>query len=54
VLRPLDEGRSDEAIAAALFISHKTASNHVARIIATLGVETRAAAAARAVHDGLV
>jgi non-specific serine/threonine protein kinase len=40
VLRLLVEGRSDRQIAAALFISAKTAGNHVSRILAKLGVDT--------------
>jgi DNA-binding CsgD family transcriptional regulator/tetratricopeptide (TPR) repeat protein len=53
VLRLLAEGRSDRAIADALFISHRTASKHVGAILAKLGAASRAEAAARAVRDGL-
>ena len=53
VLRLVVEGRSDRQIADALFISPKTAGNHVSRILAKLGVTTRAAAAAHAVRRGL-
>ena len=54
VLVLLAGGRTDREIGDALFISRKTASNHVANILAKLGVETRAAAAALAIRDGLV
>jgi DNA-binding NarL/FixJ family response regulator len=53
VLRLLAEGRTDREIAAALFVTPKTASNHVASILAKLGVETRTAAAALALRHGL-
>jgi ATP/maltotriose-dependent transcriptional regulator MalT len=54
VLRLLVEGRTDRQIGAALGISHRTAMNHVARILGKLGVESRTAAAALAVRQGLV
>jgi non-specific serine/threonine protein kinase len=54
VLRLVAAGRSDRAIADALFISRRTASKHVAAILAKLGVASRAEAAAHAVRDGLV
>ena len=40
VLLLLAEGRTDREIGDALFVSRKTASNHVANILAKLGVET--------------
>jgi DNA-binding CsgD family transcriptional regulator len=54
VLRLLAEGRTDREIADALFISRRTASNHVAAILAKLGVPSRRAAAAEARFLGLV
>ena len=54
VLRLLVQGHTNPEIAAALFISRKTASNHVTNILAKLGVETRTAAATYAVRQGLV
>ncbi len=54
VLRLLTEGRSDKEIAAALFISPRTASKHVAAILGKLGVESRTAAATLALRDRLV
>jgi non-specific serine/threonine protein kinase len=54
VLHLLAEGRTDREIAAALFVTTKTASNHVASILSKLGVETRTAAAAYALRHGLV
>jgi ATP/maltotriose-dependent transcriptional regulator MalT len=53
VLRLLVEGRTDREIAAALFVTTKTASNHVSSILSKLGVETRTAAAAQALRLGL-
>jgi non-specific serine/threonine protein kinase len=52
-LRLLVEGRSDREIAAALFISQRTASNHVGAILRKLNVATRAEAAVQAVRAGL-
>ena len=46
-------GRSNPEIAAALFVSPRTAETHVTHILAKLGVATRAEAAARAVRAGL-
>ena len=54
VLRLVVEGLSDKEIAAALGISHATASDHVASIRAKLGVPSRAAASALAVRGGLL
>ena len=54
VLRLLADGRSDREIAAALFISLGTATTHVRNIRRKLGVHSRGAAAAFAVHHGLV
>jgi predicted ATPase/DNA-binding CsgD family transcriptional regulator len=53
VLRLVAAGRSDREIADDLFISRRTASKHVATILAKLDVPTRAAAATRAVRLGL-
>ena len=53
ILSLLVEGRSDREIAAALFISQRTASNHVGAIRRKLGVSTRAEAAVQAVRAGL-
>jgi DNA-binding CsgD family transcriptional regulator/tetratricopeptide (TPR) repeat protein len=54
VLRLLVEGRSDREIAAALFISPRTAQGHVAHVFIKLNVSTRTAAAAAALQAGLV
>jgi non-specific serine/threonine protein kinase len=54
VLRLLAEGRTDKEIGAALFISHRTAMNHVARILAKLDVPSRAVAAREAARRGLL
>jgi DNA-binding CsgD family transcriptional regulator len=53
VLRLLVEGRSNPEIAAALFVSPRTAETHVTHILAKLGATTRAEAAAQAVRVGL-
>jgi non-specific serine/threonine protein kinase len=52
VLRLLADGRTDREIAAALFVSRRTVATHVAHVFAKLGVNSRAAAAARAVRLG--
>ncbi|MFD0905607.1 response regulator transcription factor, partial [Actinomadura sediminis] len=48
VLRLITAGRSNRQIAEELFISPKTASVHVSRILAKLGAATRGEAAAMA------
>lgn len=53
VLRLLADGRSDQEIADALFISRRTAATHVEHIYDKLGVSSRASAAAWAVRHGL-
>ncbi len=53
VLQLLVEGRSNPEIAAALFVSPRTAETHVTHILSKLGVTTRAEAAAHAVRVGL-
>jgi non-specific serine/threonine protein kinase len=53
ILTLLTEGRSNQAIADTLFISPRTAKNHVAHILAKLGVSSRAAAVAYALRHGL-
>lgn len=54
VLPYLVAGLSDREIAAKLFISHRTASVHVGKIMQRLGASSRADAAVRAVRQGLV
>jgi predicted ATPase/DNA-binding CsgD family transcriptional regulator len=54
VLRLLADGRTDKEIGAALFISYRTAMNHVARILAKLDVPSRAVAAREAARHGLL
>ena len=53
VLRLIAEGRSDQEIAAALFVSRRTVGSHVGSILAKLGAPSRSAAAAYAVRRGL-
>ena len=53
VLGLLADGLTNREIGATLFISNKTASVHVSRILTKLSVPTRAAAAAAAQHIGL-
>ena len=52
MLRLLVAGRSNKEIAAALFISPKTASVHVSNILGKLGASSRTEAAAIA-HRGV-
>lgn len=53
VLDLLARGRDNAEIAAALFVSPKTARNHVSSILGKLGAATRAEAVARARDAGL-
>ena len=53
VLRLVVEGRSNAEIAEVLFISPRTASTHVGRILQKLGVPSRAAATGYALRHGL-
>jgi non-specific serine/threonine protein kinase len=53
VLRLVVDGRSNQEIAAALFISPHTAIRHVANIMNKLGVDSRTAAATWAVRHGI-
>jgi DNA-binding CsgD family transcriptional regulator len=53
VLRLVAAGLADREIAAALCVSRRTVTNHVASIRAKLGVRSRAAATAYAVRHGL-
>jgi DNA-binding NarL/FixJ family response regulator len=54
VLELLAEGRTNRQIGEALFMSPKTASVHVSRILQKLGVENRTEAAAAGRRAGLV
>ena len=53
VLRLVVEGKSNQEIAAALFISASTVARHVTNILGKLGVESRTAAATWAMRNGL-
>ncbi len=53
VLRLMVKGRSNKEIGDELFISHRTAMQHVSSILRKLDVENRSAAAARAVRENL-
>ncbi len=54
ILALVAAGKSNREIASGLVISQHTVHRHVANILRKLGEPTRAAAAARAVRDGLV
>ena len=54
VLAELATGKSNRAIAAALFISEKTVATHVSSILRKLQVSSRGAANAYAHQHGLV
>jgi DNA-binding NarL/FixJ family response regulator len=54
VLQLLGEGLPNRQIAARLYISEATAKGHLASIYAKLGVDTRGAAVATAVREGLL
>jgi LuxR family transcriptional regulator, maltose regulon positive regulatory protein len=53
-LRALADGRSNQEIAAALFVTGSTVKTHLAHIYTKLGVRTRHEAVARAVELGLL
>jgi DNA-binding CsgD family transcriptional regulator len=53
VLLLLAGGRTDREIAEALFISPRTVGGHVTNLLAKLGVDSRTAAAAWAIRNGL-
>jgi len=54
VLRLVAAGHSSREVADALFISPRTATTHVDHILGKLGVNSRSAAVAIAVRDGLI
>jgi DNA-binding NarL/FixJ family response regulator len=54
VLRLIVEGRDNAAIAAELFISPNTVKNHVVKIFAKLGVDSRLQASVQALRRGLL
>lgn len=54
VLRLVGQGASNREIAAALFISEKTAKNHMTHIFEKIGVSDRTQAALYAIRSGLV
>jgi DNA-binding CsgD family transcriptional regulator len=53
VLRLLADGKTDREIARDLGIRHRTATTHVGRLLAKLGLPSRAALAAWAVRHGV-
>jgi non-specific serine/threonine protein kinase len=53
VLRLIVDGRSNREIGDNLFISTRTVATHVAHILSKLGLDSRAAAAAYAVRNGI-
>jgi DNA-binding CsgD family transcriptional regulator len=53
VLRLICEGKSDQEIGEALFVTRRTAATHVSSVLHKLGVKSRAAAAVWAVRNGV-
>ncbi|HUG61159.1 MAG TPA: response regulator transcription factor, partial [Methylomirabilota bacterium] len=53
VLRLIADGRSNQAIAEAVFLSRGTVTKHVEHILNKLGVDSRVAAAAWAIRNGV-
>jgi hypothetical protein len=53
-LAPIVDGRTNRAIADALFVSRRTVTTHVTSILGKLGVNSRAVSVTQAVPDGLV
>jgi DNA-binding NarL/FixJ family response regulator len=53
VLRLIDAGKSNRAIAAELYLSEKTVARHVSNILIKLGLSSRSAATAHAYQNGL-
>jgi predicted ATPase/DNA-binding CsgD family transcriptional regulator len=53
VVRLIADGRSNQEIADALFISHRTATTHVRNILTKLNLDSRTAVAAWAIRQGL-
>ncbi len=51
VLQLMAEGRSDQEIAGALFISYRTVTTHVTRVLSKLGVDSRSAAVSVAMRQ---
>jgi len=54
ILALLADGKTQREIAAALFISPKTVATHIQRLLAKLGVHSRAQAVAAAFREGLL
>ena len=54
VLRLLTAGRANKEIALELGIGEATVKSHVGRILAKLGVQSRAQAAIHAIRNGLI
>ena len=53
VLLLLAQGQTNQEIADALFISHRTSTTHVRNILNKLGLDSRTAVAAWAIRHGL-
>ncbi len=54
VLRLMDNGRTDQQIADTLFISYRTVTSHVTRILNKLGVDSRTAAVSLAIRERVI
>jgi DNA-binding NarL/FixJ family response regulator len=53
VLRPVAAGKTNQAVAAELFLSDRTVARHVSNIFTKLGVGSRTAAAAYTFEYGI-
>ncbi|HEV2127234.1 MAG TPA: response regulator transcription factor, partial [Thermomicrobiales bacterium] len=53
VLRLMADGLTNQEIAEALYLSHRTATSHASNILGKLGLTTRTAAVAYAIRSGL-
>lgn len=53
MLRLMADGLTNREISAALCISNRTATSHASNVLGKLGLDSRTAAVAFAIHNGL-